>query len=163
MQMSENSEVRPHVQLILPSSIVLFSGLNRFYWTSTDGKDEEEKNDGINPNVESELLDSDEDTMDNIRQEKPTIGDNGNNNDEGVAEEEDLCEETNWEAYSTPLDMSGSEDEYIAFRNALGELECSNPAWYAHLIGTLTIDQRTAVTEIMALVELKQSQQNRPV
>ena len=163
MQMSENSEVRPHVQLILPSSIVLFSGLNRFYWTSTDGKDEEEKNDGINPNVESELLDSDEDTMDNIRQEKPTIGDNGNNNDEGVAEEDDLCEETNWEAYSTPLDMSGSEDEYIAFRNALGELECSNPAWYAHLIGTLTIDQRTAVTEIMALVELKQSQQNRPV
>merc|ERR1719348_2542871 len=80
--------------------------------------------------------------------------------DEDDDDEYDACEETSLEAYTTPLDDEDCPvDEYNIFREVLGSLQTSNPAWYQQLTGHLSENQGKALTEVITLANQRQAAQ----
>ena len=62
------------------------------------------------------------------------------------------------EAYTTPLDDEDCPiDEYNVFREVLGGLQTSNPAWYQQLTGHLSENQGKALTEVITLANQRQA------
>jgi len=69
-------------------------------------------------------------------------------------DEYDGCEETSLEAYTTPLDEDDCDvDEYNIFKQVLGGLQGSNPAWYGQLTGHLTEVQQKALGEVVTFAD----------
>merc|ERR1712025_1567262 len=78
--------------------------------------------------------------------------------DEDEDDDYDGCEETSLEAYTTPLDDEDCPiDEYNIFREDLGGLQTSNPAWYQQLTGHLSENQGKALTEVITLANQRQA------
>jgi len=93
---------------------------------------------------------------------KATIEDEVSDDDSD--DDYDGCEETSLEAYTTPLDEDDCPvDEYNIFKDVLGAIQGSNPAWYSQLTGHLTEVQGKALTEVITLanqrVAAKESKQ----
>ena len=63
MQMPENQSVVSHAQQIVPSALLLFDGLKRAYEARNEDESSEE-GDSDEEGIDSELLDSDEDEID---------------------------------------------------------------------------------------------------
>ena len=63
MQMNDNQAVAGHVQQLVPSALLLFDGLKRAYAARNDDESSEE-GDSDEEGIDSELLDSDEDEID---------------------------------------------------------------------------------------------------
>merc|ERR1711915_608705 len=189
MQMPENQSVVSHAQQIVPSALLLFDGLKRAYEARNEDESSEE-GDSDEEGIDSELLDSDEDEIDDEGQayleslqaetaaylakterrfkEKVNKGAAGSGfevkatiedeeSDDDSDDDYDGCEETSLEAYTTPL------DEYNIFKDVLGAIQGSNPAWYSQLTGHLTEVQGKALTEVITLanqrVAAKESKQ----
>merc|ERR1711862_871663 len=129
MQMPDNQSVAGHAQQLVPSALLLFDGLKRAYAARNEDESSEE-GDSDEEGIDSELLDSDEDEID----------------------DEDGCEETSLEAYTTPLDEDDCPvDEYNIFKDVLGAIQNSNPAWYGQLTGHLTEVQGKALGDVITL------------
>merc|ERR1711928_90618 len=76
----------------------------------------------------------------------------GSDSDED--DEYDGCEETSLEAYTTPLDEDDCDvDEYNIFKQVLGGLRGSNPAWYGQPTGHLTEVQQKALGEVVTFAD----------
>lgn len=81
------------------------------------------------------------------------MGEDGDS-DSDEDDEYDGCEETSLEAYTTPLDDDDCEvDEYNIFKQVLGGLQTSNPAWYSQLTGHLSEVQNKALAEVVTLAD----------
>merc|ERR1712240_929892 len=181
MQMSDNPAVVAHAPQLVPSALLLFDGLKRAYAARNEDESSEE-GESDEEGVDSELLDSDEDEIDEEGQQyleslqekvnkasgapfkvTATMGeDEGSDSDED--EEYDGCEETSLEAYTTPLDEDDCMvDEYNIFKDVLGSIQSSNPAWYGQLTGHLTEVQGKALGDVITLasqrVAAKESKQ----
>jgi len=171
MQMPDNPAVAAHAQQIVPSALLLFDGLKRAY-AARNEEESSEEGDSDEEGIESELLDSDEDEIDEdgqayleSLQEKvnkasgapfkvtATMGED-EDSDSDEDDEYDGCEETSLEAYTTPLDEDDCVvDEYNIFKDVLGGLQSSNPAWYSQLTAHLSEVQGKALNEVVTLAE----------
>lgn len=179
LQMPDNPAVTEQSQQLLPSTLLLFDGLKRAY-AARDAEDDSDEEDSDEEGIDSELLDSDEDEIDEegqayleSLQEKvnkgavgsgfkinATIEDEEDDDDDDDDDEYDACEETSLEAYTTPLDDEDCPvDEYNIFREVLGSLQTSNPAWYQQLTGHLSENQGKALTEVITLANQRQAAQ----
>merc|ERR1712013_207620 len=181
MQMPDNQSVAGHAQQLVPSALLLFDGLKRAYAARNEDESSEE-GDSDEEGIDSELLDSDEDEIDDegqayleSLQEKVAKGTAGSgfNVKASIEDEEsesdsdddyDGCEETSLEAYTTPLDEDDCPvDEYNIFKDVLGAIQGSNPAWYSQLTGHLTEVQGKALGDVITLanqrVAAKESKQ----
>jgi len=179
LQMPENPAVTEQSQQLLPSTLLLFDGLKRAY-AARDAEDDSDEEDSDEEGIDSELLDSDEDEIDEegqayleSLQEKvnkaavgsgfkvnATIEDEEDDEDDDDDDEYDACEETSLEAYTTPLDDDDCPvDEYNIFREVLGGLQTSNPAWYQQLTGHLSENQGKALNEVITLANQRQAAQ----
>jgi len=171
MQMSDNPAVAAHAPQLVPSALLLFDGLKRAY-AARNEEESSEEGESDEEGVDSELLDSDEDEIDDegqayleSLQEKvnkaagapfkvtATMGEDGDS-DSDEEDEYDGCEETSLEAYTTPLDDDDCDvDEYNIFKQVLGGLQGSNPAWYGQLTGHLTEVQQKALAEVVTFAD----------
>merc|ERR1719187_784036 len=143
MQMPDNQSVAGHAQQLVPSALLLFDGLKRAYAARNEDESSEE-GDSDEEGIDSELLDSDEDEIDDegqayleSLQEKvnkgaagsgfkinATIEDEADDDEDDDEEDYDGCEETSLEAYTTPLDDEDCPiDEYNVFKEVLGAKE----------------------------------------
>merc|ERR1740128_49740 len=148
MQMSDQPAAAAHAAQLVPSALLLFDGLKRAYAARNDDESSEE-GDSDEEGIDSELLDSDEDEIDDegqayleSLQEKvnkasgasgfkvsATMGED-EDSDSDDDDEYDGCLETSLEAYTTPLDDDDCEvDEYNIFKEMLAGLQTANPAW----------------------------------
>merc|ERR1711971_800400 len=143
MQMSDNPAVAAHAPQLVPSALLLFDGLKRAY--AARNEDESSEGGGSDEEgVDSELLDSDEDEID----------------DEGQAYLESLQEKVN-KAAGAPFKVTATMgedddcdvDEYNIFKQVLGGLQGSNPAWYGQLTGHLTEVQNKALAEVVTFAD----------
>merc|ERR1719445_2717551 len=171
LQMPDNAAVAEQSQQLLPSALLLFDGLKRAY-AARDAEEDSEDGDSDEEGLDSELLDSDEDEIDDegqayleSLQEKvnkaagapfkvtATMGED-EDSDSDEDDEYDGCEETSLEAYTTPLDDDDCDvDEYNIFKQVLGGLQGSNPAWYGQLTGHLTEVQQKALGEVVTFAD----------
>merc|ERR1712055_1258460 len=121
MQMSDNPAVVAHAPQLVPSALLLFDGLKRAY-AARNEEESSEEGESDEEGIDSELLDSDEDEIDDegqayleSLQEKVTKGTAGSGfhvkasieDEESESDSDDDydgCEETSLEAYTTPLD-----------------------------------------------------------
>merc|ERR1712013_240268 len=172
MQMPDNQSVAGHAQQLVPSALLLFDGLKRAYAARNEDESSEE-GDSDEEGIDSELLDSDEDEIDDegqayleSLQEKVAKGTAGSgfNVKASIDDDYDGCEETSLEAYTTPLDEDDCPvDEYNIFKDVLGAIQGSNPAWYSQLTGHLTEVQGKALGDVITLanqrVAAKESKQ----
>ena len=177
LQMPDNAAVTEQSQQLLPSALLLFDGLKRAY-AARDAEDDSEDGESDEEGIDSELLDSDEDEIDDegqayleSLQEKvnkscaasgfkvnASIEDEEDDDDEDDDDEYDACEETSLEAYTTPLDDDDCPiDEYRVFREVMGSIQSSNPAWYQQLTGHLSETQGKALTEVITLANQRQA------
>merc|ERR1712128_410423 len=181
MQMPDNQSVAGHAQQLVPSALLLFDGLKRAYAARNDDESSEE-GDSDEEGIDSELLDSDEDEIDDegqayleSLQEKVTKSSAGSGftvkasiedeeSDSDSDDDYDGCEETSLEAYTTPLDEDDCPvDEYNIFKDVLAAIQGSNAAWYGQLTSHLTEVQGKALAEVITLanqrVAAKESKQ----
>ena len=171
LQMPDNAAVTEQSQQLIPSALLLFDGLKRAY-AARDAEDSDDEGDSDEEGIDSELLDSDEDEIDEEGQQyleslqekvnkgaagsgfkgNATIEDEDEEDDDDDDEDYDGCEETSLEAYTTPLDDEDCPiDEYNVFREVLGGMQGSNPGWYQQLTGHLSENQGKALTEVITL------------
>jgi len=171
LQMPDNPAVTEQSKQLLPATLLLFDGLKRAY-AARDAEDSDDEGDSDEEGIDSELLDSDEDEIDEegqayleSLQEKvnkgsansgfkvnATIEDEEEEDDEDDDDEYDGMEETSLEAYTTPLDEDDDTiDEYKLFCEVLAAVQNTNPAWYNQLTGHLSENQGKALNEVMTL------------
>merc|ERR1711970_1435300 len=152
MQMPDNQSVAGHAQQLVPSALLLFDGLKRAYAARNEDESSEE-GDSDEEGIDSELLDSDEDEID----------------DEGQAYLESLQEKVTKGTAGSGFNVKASieddcpVDEYNIFKDVLGAIQGSNPAWYGQLTGHLTEVQGKALGDVITLanqrVAAKESKQ----
>jgi len=172
MQMPDNAAVTAHAQQIVPSALLLFDGLKRAY-AARNEEESSEEGESDEEGIDSELLDSDEDEIDDegqayleSLQEKVNKASAGGpfkvttsmgeeeDSEDSDDEEYDGCEETSLEAYTTPLDEDDcTVDEYCIFKEVLSNIQTSNPGWYTQLTGHLSEVQGKALNEVVTLSE----------
>ena len=171
LQMPDNPAVTEQSKQLLPATLLLFDGLKRAY-AARDAEDSDDEGDSDEEGIDSELLDSDEDEIDEegqayleSLQEKvnksaagsgfkvnATIEDEEDEDDEDDDDDYDGLEETSLEAYTTPLDDDEDTiDEYKVFCEVLAAVQNTNPAWYSQLTGHLSENQGKALNEVMTL------------
>jgi hypothetical protein len=174
LQMPDNAAIAAHSQQLVPSLILLFDGLKRAYAArNEDDSDDDDSDEDGEDGGENELLDSDEDEIDDqgqayleslqdkVQKAGASSGFKVNSNIEADEDSEDDlsdddydgCEETSLEAYTTPLDEEEGEDidEYNIFKEVLGCVQTTNPAWYHQLTSHLSDVQGKALAEVITL------------
>jgi hypothetical protein len=171
MQMPDNPAVVQHAQQIVPSALLLFDGLKRAYAARNEEGDSDDEGDSDEEGIDSELLDSDEDEIDDEGQAylesleekvnkaqgapfevKTSMEEEDESDSDDDDDDYDGVEETSLEAYSTPLDEDDCPvDEYNVFKDVLGAIQNSNAAWYGQLTGHLSETQGTALNEVIVL------------
>merc|ERR1711936_1318120 len=143
---------------LVPSALLLFDGLKRAYAAS----DEDEIDDEGQAYLESLQEKVTKGTAGSGFNVKASIEDEESESDSD--DDYDGCEETSLEAYTTPLDEDDCPvDEYNIFKDVLGAIQGSNPAWYGQLTGHLTEVQGKALGDVITLanqrVAAKESKQ----
>ncbi|XP_074661019.1 importin-7-like [Tubulanus polymorphus] len=141
---------------ILPSALMLFSGLKKAYESraneddSDDDDDEEEDDEFVDGDLES-----DEDEIDEASAEYlEKLQKSANNDDSDDDFSDDGIEETALESYQTPLDDDNCPvDEYQVFKSILESLQHTDPAWYNALTSVLTPDQMNDLKEVFTLAD----------
>merc|ERR1719418_315182 len=171
LQMPDNAAVTEQSQQLIPSALLLFDGLKRAY-AARDAEDSDDEGDSDEEGIDSELLDSDEDEIDEEGQQyleslqekvnkgaagsgfkvNATIEDEDEEDDDDDDEDYDGCEETSLEAYTTPLDDEDDIiDEYKIFCEVMAAIQSTNPAWYTQLTSHLSENQGKVLNEVMTL------------
>merc|ERR1719290_675018 len=166
MQMPKQPAIAQHAQQLVPSCLLLFDGLKRAY-AARNEDDTDSEGDSDDDGIDSELLDSDEDEIDDegeqyleSLEEKIKKGTSGSGytvktsieDEESDEEDYDACEETSLEAYTTPLDDDECPvDEYQVFKDLLTNLQTADPSWYQQLTGHLTEVQKKSLNEVVTL------------
>ncbi|XP_012141645.1 importin-7 msk [Megachile rotundata] len=167
-------------QQIIPSLILLFDGLKRAYAAKVSDTDDEE-NEEDDSDIDTEVLSSDEDEIDDASQEyleklqekvtrsstqhgfnvsasiQDGHGDHRSDVD-GDDSEYDANEETPLECYATLLDSEDTnQDEYVVFKEVMQNIERTDTVWYRALTGHLTSEQQKALQEIILLADQRKA------
>lgn len=150
-------EMRPQALLqcspqILPSLLVLFSGLKRAY--ENRGDDEDENGDEEGDSDEDELAsDEDEINEDDVQYIEGLAQKAADHLDD----EDDLeDEETALENFTTAVDNEET-DEYIAFWTSMQVLQKTDPDWYSTLTSVLTSEQTNSLQEVFHQAEQRKA------
>jgi len=142
---------------------MLFEGLQKAYQELADLKkgDSDSENDDSEIEEKDDGLASDEDEIDEATLEylehlNKGERDSGNECSEDIEEsdDEDFVEETDLEAYETPIDGENAEiDEFMFFRESLLHLQNNEPGWYYMLMEQLSEQQQKSLLKVMQMAE----------
>lgn len=156
---------------VVPSLILLFDGLKRAYAAKAQAEAEEEESESEDGEIGEDILSSDEDELDDHSQaylenlgqkalsaQAPegmnitaTINDIEETSDDEDSDYEPN-EETVLESYTTPLDEEEcEEDEYLAFKHVMTNIQTRDPEWYAALTSNLNEQQLKTLNEVVVL------------
>ncbi len=89
-----------------------------------------------------------------------TVEDGDDDDDDYDSDDDDLYDETNLEAYTTPIDDDGGEggvDEYHVFKATLEGVQSNDGDWYAALTGGLTQEQAKGIQDIFTLYQQRKA------
>ncbi|XP_064634569.1 importin-7-like [Lineus longissimus] len=148
------------VQQIVPSALMLFSGLKRAYASRANEEDDEnEENDKEDGEYEEQPLDSDEDEIDDEGAEYlEKLEKSANGDDDDSEYSDDGIEETALESYATPLDEEECGiDEYQIFQNILANLQATDKPWYDALVGHLNNEQTQQMRDVLTLADQRKA------
>ncbi|KAK2188208.1 hypothetical protein NP493_140g03054 [Ridgeia piscesae] len=140
---------------ILPSCVLLFSGLQRAYAKRAQDEDEDDDDEeNEDQDFEPAELEDEEDDIDEEGQQYLEQLNTGGGDDSEDDDEYDEAEETPLESYETPLDKEDcAVDEYQVFKGILQSLQMSDPGWYQKLTGHLTEAQKKEIQQIFVLAD----------
>ncbi|EDO49266.1 predicted protein [Nematostella vectensis] len=142
------SQVSPR---ILPSILLVFTGLKRAYDARGDDEDDEEVEDGED-NEEELASDEDEFNEDDVEYIENLAKKAADHFDDEDDDDDD--EETPLEEYTTSIDGENM-DEYIAFKTTLLALQSRNPEWYASMMNGLNNEQKQELHEVFTTADQK--------
>ncbi|CAG0888797.1 unnamed protein product [Cyprideis torosa] len=168
------SEMLPAV---MPSLLMLFDGIKRAYEIKAEEErdssdDDDDEYADSDDSADDQILDSDEDDLDdtsatylgNIQTKITEAAASGQfpmQMQAKLLEVEDSDDELDdinaLEAYTTPLDQEGAEDEYCLFKDILAHVETMEPHLYATLMGYVTPEQGEILRDVLVIADQRRA------
>ena len=150
---------------IMPSLLILFSGLQRAYQHRAEEDGSEDGGGDEDEYEEGELDDEEDDIDEEGKMYMEKLEKTANDDDDDDDESDDEAEETALESYTTPLDANECQiDEYQVFVQVLQNVESTNPTWFQALTGHLNDDQRKELQNVMTTAgQRKAAQESKKI